>query len=397
MSDAPESSRRHALATRLAHGGRVDEQGPFVNPPVIHASTVLFDSVAQMKGKAAVPAKFTYGRRGTPTSQALEGLVAELEGADGVVLTPSGASACALALMAVVASGDHLLMIDSVYGPTRNICDGVLKRFGVETTYFDPRIGGRIVDLVRPNTRAVFLEAPGSLTFEMCDVPAITRALAALGPDAPLTLIDNTWATPLLFRPLAHGIDVSIMAATKYLVGHSDALLGTVAAGPRAWGRVKATHGDLALFTGPDDMYLALRGARTMAVRLAHQGRSALRIAEWLETCPEVSRVLHPGLPSHPDHAIWKRDFSGASGLFGVVLKAVSEDAVAAFLDGLELFGLGYSWGGFESLAIAADPRPVRSAVPWVAEGPLVRLQIGLEDTDDLIADLAAGLNRLRG
>ena len=386
-------SRPHAATTRIAHAGRDPAGGPFVNPPVVHASTVLFDSVARMKGKTEVPARWTYGRRGTPTSEALENAICELEGAVGTVLTPSGASACGMALMALLSAGDHLLMIDSVYAPTRNICDGLLKRFGIETTCFDPLIGAGIADLIRPNTKAIFLEAPGSLTFEMPDIPAIV----AIARDRDvLTLIDNTWATPLYFRPLDHGIDVSIMAATKYVVGHSDALVGTIACGPRAWKRVKSAHGDLGMFTGPDDMYLALRGLRTMAVRLAHHQRSALAIAEWFEGRPEVSRVLYPALPSDPGHAIWKRDFAGASGLFGVVMKGGSDAAVAAFLDHLELFGLGYSWGGFESLAIPADPRPARSAVPWQAEGALLRFQIGLEDTADLIADLDAGLARWR-
>jgi len=391
MTDKPESDRRHAPATRLAHGGRGEAGSPFVNPPVIHASTVLFDSVAQMKGKSNTPAKWTYGRRGTPTSASLEEMIAELEGAEGCVLTPSGASACAIGLMSVLSAGDHVLVMDSAYAPTRFVCDGVLKRFGVETTYFDPLIGAGITDLFRPNTKAVFVEAPGSLTFEMPDIPAI--AAAAHARDL-VVLMDNTWATPLFFAPLAHGVDISIMAATKYVVGHSDALIGTISAGPRAWKKVKQTHGDLGMFTGPDDMYLALRGLRTMAVRLAHHQKSALEIAQWLEGRPEVTRVLYPALPSDPGHAIWKRDFKGASGLFSFELKPGSEAAVAAFLDGLELFGLGYSWGGFESLAIPADPKGIRTARPWTAAGPLVRLQIGLEDTADLIADLAAGLGR---
>ena len=392
MTERPESKRQHGPLTHLAHGGRGEAGSPFVNPPVIHASTVLFDSVAQMKGKAEKPAKWTYGRRGTPTSAALEEMIAEMEGAEGCVLTPSGASACAVALLAVLSAGDHLLMIDSAYAPTRFVCDGLLKKFGVETTYFDPLIGAGIADLIRPNTRAVFVEAPGSLTFEMPDIPAIARIAHA---HDLVVLMDNTWATPLFFKPLDHGVDVSIMAATKYVVGHSDALVGTISAGPRAWKKVKQTHGDMGMFTGPDDMYLALRGLRTMGIRLAHHQTSALAIAEWLQGRPEVARVCHPALPSDPGHTIWKRDFKGASGLFSFELNPVSAEAVAAFLDGLELFGLGYSWGGFESLAIPADPHGIRTARPWTAEGPMVRLQIGLEDTADLIADLEAGLARL--
>lgn len=392
MTEETKSTRHHAASTRLAHGGR-EPGSPFVSAPVVHASTVLFEDLAQMKGKSPKPAKWTYGRRGTPTSKALEDMIADLEGAEGCVLTPSGISACALALMSVLKAGDHLLVIDSVYAPTRFVCDGMLKRFGIETTYFDPLIGAGIVDLIRDDTRAVFLEAPGSLTFEMPDVPAI--AAAARARDL-IVLIDNTWATPLFFRPLEHQVDISILAATKYVVGHSDALIGTISAGPRAWKQVKQTHGDFGMFTGPDDMYLAIRGLRTMPIRLAHHQKSALEIAGWLQTRPEVARVLHPGLPSDPGHAIWRRDFDGSSGLFAFELNPVSEAAVAAFLDGLELFGLGYSWGGFESLAILAEPKSIRSARPWTAAGPLVRLQIGLEDVGDLITDLEAGFARLR-
>ncbi len=391
MSENSQTTAAPAAATRIAHAGRVDPDSPFVNPPVVHASTVLFRDSAQISGRSAEKPRWTYGRRGTPTSVALETAIAELEGAEGCVLTPSGLAACDLALLSVLGAGDHLLVIDTVYGPTRHFCDGVLKRFGVETTYFDPLIGAGIDALIRPNTKAIFLESPGSLTFEMPDVPAIAKVARARDI---VTLIDNTWATPLFFRPLEHGVDISIMAATKYVVGHSDALLGTVAAGPRAWEQVKTTHGDLGLFTGPDDMYLAMRGLRTMAVRLAHQQKSALAVAEWLATRPEVTRVIHPALPSDPGHAIWKRDFDGASGLFGFVLRPAPWAATAAFLDDLAWFGQGFSWGGFESLVTAPDPRHTRTAVAWTEPGQLIRLQIGLEDTGDLIADLSAGLDR---
>ncbi|ODN70326.1 cystathionine beta-lyase [Methylobrevis pamukkalensis] len=384
-----DDTQRHRPATRLAHAGRWPrEQHGFVNPPVYHGSTVTFPDVETMLSGRQ---RYVYGRRGNPTAAGLESALTELEGAAGTVLVPSGLAAVSTALLSCLSAGDHLLMIDTAYHPTRHLCDTTLKRYGIETSYFDPLVGEGIAALIRPETKAVYLEAPGSLTFEMPDIPAIAAAAKARG----LTLLmDNTWATPLFFRPLEHGIDLSIAAGTKYLVGHSDVMMGTVSASAAAWPALKATHGNLGLCAGPDDIYLALRGLRTMGVRLARHQESALAVAAWLADRPEVARVLHPGLAGDPGHAIWARDFAGACGLFSFVTRKAPLDAVKAMLDGLELFGLGYSWGGFESLAIVSDPRTTRSATTWTDEGHLIRLHIGLEDTDDLIADLAAGLER---
>lgn len=369
------------LRTRLVRTGRDKSiTGQFVNPPVVHASTVLFDSVDDLLHRRQ---RYAYGRRGTPTSEALEAAVTELEGAAGTVLCPSGLSAAATALLAYVNGGDHVLMVDSVYGPVRHYADTVLKRLGIEVTYYDPLIGTGIGDMFKERTRIVYMEAPGSLTFEMQDVPAIAAEAHARGATV---LFDNTWATPVYFRPLDFGVDVVIEAGTKYFGGHSDLMLGTVSANEAAWADLKATHGALGTHVGPDDVYLGLRGLRSLAVRLDHHASSALTVAIWLEKRPEVSRVLYPALPSDPGHALWKRDMIGASGLFGIVFDGWSNKKAAQFIDGLQLFGIGASWGGFESLAIPA--RVVRTATPWQAEGALIRLHIGFEDVGDLIADI---------
>jgi len=393
MTDSSEDrgpASPRGIATRIAHAGHDPKSyHGFVNPPVVHASTVLYESVQAMEEGRA---RYTYGRRGTPTTEALETALTDIEGAAGTQLAPSGLGAVTLTLLAALSAGDHLLMTDSAYHPTRHFCDTMLARLGVETTYYDPTIGARIAGLLRSNTRLVFTEAPGSLTFEMQDIPAIVDAANRAGA---MVAMDNTWASPVFFRPIEHGVDFSIQAGTKYIVGHSDAMFGTVAASARAWPLLRDARGALGLSVGPDDVYLAMRGLRTLPVRLARHQTSALRVAEWLAGRPEVARVLHPALPSHPGHAIWKRDFSGSSGLFAIVLRPGPIEKVRAALDGLELFGLGYSWGGFESLAILADPRRSRTAVPWTETGHLVRLHIGLEDPEDLIADLEAGLARL--
>ena len=378
--------------TQLVTGGR-DPQAyhGFVNPPVYHASTVLYPTA---EDQVAHRSRYQYGRRGTPTSEALEQALAGLEGpaCAGVSLLPSGLAAISTALIAIASAGDHILICDSVYRPTRILCDTVLKRLGIETSYYDPLIGADIARLFKPNTRAVFVEAPGSQSFEMQDIPAIASAAHAKGA---LVLMDNTWATPLYFRALDKGVDLSIQAGTKYIGGHSDIMIGTVSANATAWPRLKTTVATMGLCVGPDDIYLALRGLRTLAVRLKRHEESGLRIARWLAARAEVLRVLHPALASDPGHALWRRDFSGASGLFSIVLKPVPERAVHAFMNALQLFGMGFSWGGFESLIILFDCREYRTATKWAPEGPTLRLHIGLEDAEDLIADLERGFAAL--
>ncbi len=394
MNDNSDDGRHKARRadTKVVTAGRDPRSyHGFVNPPVYHASTVLYPNAEDF---LAHRARYQYGRRGTPTTEALELALQELEGPQcaGVSLLPSGLAAISTALMAVVQAGDHILVTDSAYGPTRNFCEHVLTRYGVATTYYDPMIGSGIAELLRPNTRLVFAESPGSLSFEMQDVDAIAKAAHAKGA---LVVMDNTWASPLYFRALDHGVDLSIQAGTKYIGGHSDVMLGTVSANAETVARLKTTVRLYGLCDGPDDVYLGLRGLRTLAVRLQRHHQSGIAVAKWLEQRPEVLRLLHPALPSHPGHAIWKRDFTGASGLFSMVLKPVPQKAVFAFLDTLELFGIGASWGGYESLAIPFDCTPVRTATRWQPGGPTVRFHIGLEDVADLIADLERGFAAL--
>lgn len=379
-----------SVETELVLAGRDPfRHDGFVNTPIVRGSTVLSPSVADLEGHTG---RYTYGRRGNPTVESLESALTRLEGGAGVVLTPSGLSAVSIALLSVLKAGDHLLMVDSAYQPTRRICDEVLTRYGMETTYYDPLIADDIASLIRPHTRAIFLESPGSQSFEIQDIPAFVAAASARDIT---TLMDNTWATPLFFRPHDFGVDVSIQAGTKYLSGHSDLNIGTISANGRTFRRILATHGDLGITVAPEDAFLASRGLRTMAIRLERHQQSALAVARWLSSRPEVRRVLHPGLPEHPGHALWKRDFKGASGLFSIILEPVPKPAVDAFLDSLALFGLGYSWGGYESLAIPFDCSAYRSATRWNPGGPAIRLQIGLEDPADLIADLDSGFAAL--
>ncbi|MGA8322547.1 MAG: cystathionine beta-lyase [Xanthobacteraceae bacterium] len=388
MKKKSNGQNSHRAATKVVTAGRdpASYYG-FVNPPVYHASTVLYPSAEDF---AAHRARYQYGRRGTPTTEALELALQELEGPQcaGVSLLPSGLAAISAALLAAVHAGDHILVTDSAYQPTRNFCEQVLKRLGVSTTYFDPLIGAGIVDLFKPNTRLVYLESPGSLTFEMQDTSAIAKAAHDKGA---LVLMDNTWATPLYFRPLDHGVDLAIQAGTKYIGGHSDVMLGTVSANAATMTALKTSVRLNGLCEGPDDVYLGLRGLRTLSLRLDRHFESGVAIGKWLEARPEVLRLLHPALPSHPQHALWKRDFTGACGLFSMVLKSVPQKAVYAFLDELELFGIGASWGGFESLAIPFDCSPIRTATKWAPGGPTVRFHIGLEDVADLCADLERG------
>ena len=385
-------------ATKLVQGGRRPEWtgdprlgGGIVNPPVWRASTILYDNSHDLKTRGRdTHDKLFYGRRGTPTVWALADALTQLEpGAEGTLLYPSGVAAIAGALLALLSPGDELLMVDSAYEPTRMMCDGLLKRMGITTRYYDPATGSNIAALINPATRAIFLESPGSLTFEVQDVPAIVAAAKAAGV---VTLIDNTWATPLYFPALAHGVDISIMSLSKYVGGHGDLMMGSVTANAAMWGKLRTTAYQLGQSVSPDDCALALRGLRTLDVRMARHQQSALAVAEWLAGRSEVGRVLHPALPGDAGHDLWNRDFSGASGLFGFTLKGTGAAGRARFIDALTHFGIGYSWGGYESLVVTADPATLRTAVPWIDPDPLVRLSIGLEDVDDLIADLEAAL-----
>ena len=396
MTKSGRPPSNHKTATRLAHSGR-DSAGHHgaVNVPVYRASTILFPShEAYQNGEAHPYDTYQYGRTLTPSSDALERAVAELENGYRSISVSSGAAACATAILAHVKAGQHLLMVDSAYGPTRRLCDTLLAAMGVETTYYDPLIGAGIAGLVRPNTAVIYLETPGSLTFEMQDVPAIVAVAKARGVT---TILDNTWASPLFYKPLDHGVDVSVQAGTKYISGHADVLIGLITLpDATAFRRVKRVSSVLGQQAGPDDVYLTLRGLRTLGVRLPHHQRSALQVATWLAERPEVERVLYPPLPDDPGHTIWARDFSGASGLMGMVLAdGATEAGIRALVDGLDLFGIGSSWGGFESLVLWTRPERTRSATPWAPVGRTLRLHIGLEDVGDLIADLDAGFARL--
>jgi len=381
--------------TRLLHAGRHPERyHGAVNPPVFRASTILHPSVAEMEAGGRTPFEgVRYGRFGTPTTFALEEAVAELEGGTRAIATSSGLAAITGTLMALLKAGDHLLMVDSAYAPTRRFCDEVLSGLGIETTYYDPRIGAGIAALIRPATRVVFTESPGSLTFEVQDIPAIAQAAHAA---QALVVLDNTWGV-LNFQPFTKGVDVSIQAATKYIVGHADAMLGTITTrDPDLWLRIKGSIAAFGHSPGTEEMYLGLRGLRTVSVRLAHHYASALRLTEWLTTRPEVDSVLYPPLPSDPDHALWARDFTGGCGLFGVILKPVGKRAVDAMLDGYHHFKLGYSWGGFESLVIPTTGHAIhRTATRWAPAGPSLRFHAGLESADDLLEDLERGFDRL--
>jgi cysteine-S-conjugate beta-lyase len=387
----PETRKSLRSRSRLVHLGRDSEANfGFVNIPAFRGSTVLFPDVETMKGANQ---RYTYGTHGTPTTDALCEAWSELSGAAGTVLVPSGLFAIIAALMTALGSGDHLLMTDAAYQPARIYANTILKRGGVETTFYDPAIGAGIGALMRDNTRAIFVEAPGSQSLEMQDVPAIAAVAREKGV---CVIMDNTWATPLFFSSHAHGVDMAVEAGTKYLSGHSDLLLGLVSANAAWFPRLHKMVDTLAVLPGPEDVYLALRGLRTMELRLREAERQALALAHWLEARTEVKRIVHPAFPDHPGHEIWKRDFTGSSGLFTIVLHPVSDRAVAAMLDGLELFGMGYSWGGFESLVTHFDCSKYRTATHWAPGGPTLRFSVGLEDIEDLKEDLDRGFARLR-
>jgi cystathionine beta-lyase len=390
-ADNENGKPKPSVETILTHSGRqAGDHFGFVNTPVFRGSTVLFKTIDDLDNHDH---PYRYGRTGNPTTRAVEAVVSELEGARGTVLTPSGLSAISTALLSVLTAGDELLVTDSVYEPTRLFCSETLKRLGVTTRYYDPRIGAGIADLVTERTAAIFVESPGSLTFEVQDLPAIAKVANARGI---ALIVDNSWATPLYFKPLAIGADIVVHAGTKMFVGHSDAMFGTASANERTWSKLSRTHRLMGICASPDDAFLAARGLRTLAIRMKEHEARALELARWLEDQPTVRQVFHPALEQHPDHAIWKRDFTGSGSLFSVLLEPAPREAVAAMVDNFELFGMGYSWGGYESLCLPIHPERIRTAVDWNALGDMFRIHVGFEDMGDLKADLQAGLDRYR-
>ena len=382
--------------TKIINAGRKSKwTRGVVNPPVERASTVVFDSVKEMKHATANKTNqvLFYGRRGTSTSFAFSDAMTELEGGAGCAVYPSGTAAITNAILAFVKTGDHILMVDTAYEPTRDYCDKILAKLGIETTYYDPLVGRDIESLIQPNTRVVFLESPGSITMEVQDVPAIAEVAHRHNC---VVMLDNTWSAGVNFQPFEYGVDVSVQAATKYIVGHSDVMLGTATANEAHWPQLRESSYTMGQCTSPDDLYLAMRGIRTLPVRLQQHQASALKIAQWLSRREEVETVLHPALDSCPGHDVFERDFTGSNGLFSFVLNRGNQAALTGLLDGMEHFKMGYSWGGFESLILGvAKVNNLRSATQWPYEYPLIRIHVGLENVDDLIADLEQGFARL--
>ncbi|EGM69897.1 cystathionine beta-lyase [Shewanella sp. HN-41] len=386
---------KHQLATQIVSLGRDKKWTKgVINPPVFRASTIVFETMEDMRhaAKNKTNGEMFYGRRGTPTHFAFQAAIAELEGGVGTALYPSGAAAISAALLSFLKAGDHLLMVDSVYEPTRDLCTHILGGFGIETTYYDPLIGAGIRDLIRPNTKVLFLESPGSITMEVQDVPTLCRIAHEHGL---ITILDNTWASPINSKPFDMGVDISIQAATKYIVGHSDVMIGTATANEKYWPQLREHSYLMGQTTSPDDVYLAARGLRTLGVRMAQHEKNALEVANWLKARPEVDHLRHPAFDTCPGHEFFKRDFSASNGLFSFVLKQGDADAVTALVENMSHFKMGFSWGGYESLILGIfGIEKIRSATKWDASKPLIRLHIGLEDPADLIADLSAGFER---
>lgn len=386
MSKSQPDLSKLSPQTRLVKAGNDFAEHGFVNPAVYHGSTLLLPDIESFRNQP-----MAYGRRGSPTSRALEAAIANLEGAHNARVTPSGLSAISTALLSYLSAGDHLLITDAVYSPARHFCNTVLKRLGIETTYYDPLLGGAIGSLIQSNTKLIYCESPGSETMEVQDIPAIVEVAHSKSCNV---LVDNSWSGGHYFKPLQHGADISLQSASKYIGGHSDLLMGSIACTKESWPELSETYGSIGMFTGPDDMMLALRGYRTLDVRLERHMRSAAAVAAWLRSRPEVARIMYPALEGCAGHDLWKRDFTGASGLFSLELKPCADSAVAAMIDQLQLFGIGFGWGGFESLCIPF--RAKRVASQWAPIGPCLRLHIGLESPDDLTADLDAGFAALR-
>lgn len=390
-ADNENGERKPSPETILTHTGRqTGDHFGFVNTPVFRGSTVLFKTIDELDNHDH---PYRYGRTGNPSTRAVETVISALEGANGTVLAPSGLSAVSTALLSALAAGDELLVTDSVYEPTRLFCSDTLKRLGITTRFYDPRIGAGIAALITERTKAIFVESPGSLTFEVQDLPAIASVAK---PRGIAVIVDNSWATPLFLKPLALGADIVIHAGTKMFVGHSDAMFGTASANERFWPQLARTHRLMGICASPDDAFLAARGLRTLAIRMKEHESRALELARWLEGQHTVRQVFHPALEQHPDHAIWKRDFTGSGSLFSVLLEPAPREAVAAMVNHFELFGMGYSWGGYESLCLPIHPERIRTAVDWSARGKMFRIHVGFEDLEDLKADLRAALERYR-
>ena len=380
----------------ILSGKNNNSKNSFVNSPIYKGSTVIFKTVKEMNAsmKNKHMQTLAYGRYGSPSTFEFEKAIAEIEGGYSAVATSSGTAAIVASLLAILKTGDHILITDSAYGITRNLTKNLLKNMGISTTFYNPNIGIEIQDLIKKNTKAIFLESPGSLTFEIQDVPMLVEIA---NKNNLVTIIDNTWGTPLFFKPFYHGIDISIQSATKYIVGHSDAMLGVIITNKKYEKCIRESAHNMGSCPGPEDIYLGIRGIKTLSIRLERHQKNALKIIEWLKTRKEIDKILYPAIPENSGYKIWKRDFLGASGLFGVTLKKTKKSLIHQMLNKLQLFNIGYSWGGYESLILPVNPEKYRDTYQWKKEGGTLRIHAGLENADDLINDLKENINILRG